>query len=127
MSNLNAIGLISAFLTAGVAVATYVMARILDGSDTVVTGVRRGVTVSTRYRWIVLFHNTLPFLAFLALYLFVGALCFVEMSRNVSEGNVQMLAQLCAALAGFASFSVAAQGVLWMSHLLSVLRQAEAD
>jgi hypothetical protein len=38
-----------------------------------------------------------------------------------------MLAQLCAALAGFASFSVAAQGVLWISHLVSALRQAEAN
>jgi hypothetical protein len=74
-----------------------------------------------------LFHNTLPFLAFLALYLFIGALCFVEIARNVSDGNVQLLAQLCAGLAGFASFSVAAQGILWISHLVSALRQAEAD
>ena len=70
-----------------------------------------------------LFHNTLPFLAFLGLYLFVGALVFMEIARNVSDENVRMLAYLCAGLAGFASFSIVAQGTLWISHLVSVLRQ----
>ena len=126
MSNLNAIGLIMALFTAGFAVVTYVMARNLEGADTVVTGVRRGVPLSTRYRWLMIWHNVLGFLAFLALYLFISALGFMEIARNVSDENVKLLAYLCAGLSGFGSFSIVAQGTLWISHLVSVLRQAES-
>ena len=70
-----------------------------------------------------LFYSTGPFLAALALYLFVSAFAFMEIAKNVSDENVGMIAYLCAGIAGFGSFSIVVQGGLAISYLVSVLRQ----
>ena len=127
MSNPVAIGLIFGLFSVAFALNTYVLKSIQGWSDGIVTGFRGGFAVSLRYRKVLFIHFVSAFLTFLVAYLFLTAYALFEVSRAVDDPHIRLLGQFAASVGAFGTFSTLAQGALWASHLVSELRQAEAD
>jgi hypothetical protein len=127
MSNLVAIGLIFGLFTFAFALNTYILKNVEDWSEKIVTGVNGGTVLPLRYRKVLLIHYISALLSFLVAYLFLTAYALFEVSRTVDDPRIRLLGQFAAALGAFGTFSTLTQGALWASHLVSELRQAEAD
>lgn len=125
MSNLSAIGLILGVLIAGtlvMAVATHIVH--LRG-DAITTGVVRGVSVSIKERWMILFVDWIPASVAMGVFGLILALGHIAIAENVVDRNTQILAWLCAALAGFASAFWFILGTSYLIHCVATLREAE--
>jgi predicted secreted protein len=102
--------------------SVWVSKTINDRQDEILTGVVKGVPVSTKYRWIMLFTNWLPFVVFLVAFLFVMALGLLELARGAEDERIRLLGYACAVLptSGAAFWSIL--GVIEFSNMLSALR-----
>ena len=125
MSNLNAIGMILAILIAGAFVMAYTTHIIHLRSDAITTGIARGVSLSIKERWMILFHDWMPAAFGVAVFGLLIAFDQMEIAKNVAEPGIQMLAWLSAALAGFASMSWFILGISYFVNLALMLREAQ--
>ena len=103
MSNLNAIGLILAILIFGGFVMSYTTHVVHIRSDAITTGIVRGVSVSIKERWMILFHDWMPAAFGIAVFGVILALGQLEIAQQVNDEGIKLLAWLSAALAGFSS------------------------
>jgi hypothetical protein len=127
MSNLTAIGLISAVTISSYFTVLRADRQIHERGDAVITGLIRGVHVSIRDRWVILFQHWVPNVAGVMGFSFVLTVAFLAMAQNVNDELVETLAYLCAGLGSFIVIFWLLLGPFYFFYLTSILRQAEAD
>jgi hypothetical protein len=127
MSDLNAIGMILALMLAGTFVTFYATKWIHVRSDAITTGIVRGVPISTKERWMKLFHDWLPMAFGIAIVDLILAVGFLEIAKGFTDEGIRLVAWLSAAAAGFSSVFWFILGVSYFANCVSILRQAEAD
>ena len=103
MSNLNATGLIFAILIFGGFAISYTTHVIHLRSDAITTGIVRGVAISIKERWMILFHDWVPAAFGIAVFGVILALGQLEIAQQVTDEGIKLLAWLSAGLAGFTS------------------------
>jgi hypothetical protein len=86
MSNLTAIGLSLAIL----------VPYVFDRSDAVVTGVTRGVALSIKYRWMLLYVRFLPNLSVGIIFHGAMAMAWMMVASNIGAEEVKRFAYLMA-------------------------------
>lgn len=124
MSNLTAIGMILALLISGTLVM-FVATHITHvRGDAVTTGQVRGVPVSIKERWMILFHDWMPAAFGLGALGFVLAFGQVAIAENVSDDTVKLLAWLCAGLAAFTGLFWIILGASYFTNCVLLLREA---
>ncbi|UCD23548.1 MAG: hypothetical protein JSW51_10955, partial [Gemmatimonadota bacterium] len=123
MSVLNEIGLNLAILIPYVLLTVLVDRWIQHRSDAIVSGVVRGVTVSVKHRWSLLYMRLLPNIVVGILFHGMMALGWLIVASNMSSEEVRRFSYLMAFFAsgGFALWLLLAP--LWFLHLASVLRR----
>jgi hypothetical protein len=119
MSNLNAIGLIFAILIFGGFVISYT-----TQSDAITTGIVRGVAISIKERWMILFHDWVPAAFGIAVFGVILALGQLEIARQVNDEGIKLLAWLSAGLAGFTSAFWLILGISYFTNCVLILREA---
>jgi len=124
MSNLNAIGLIFAILIFGGFVITYTTHVIHLRSDAITTGIVRGVSISIKERWMILFHDWVPAAFGIAVFGVLLALGQLEIAQQVNDEGIKLLAWLCAGLAGFSSAFWLILGISYFTNCVLILREA---
>jgi len=127
MSNFNDIGLIAAVTIAGYFVALTAERWIHERGDALATGLMRGVPMSTKHRWLLLFNNWLPNALGVAVFSLCVALTLIAIAREASDRLVEVVAYLSAIGFGFACVFWLILGSSWLVWYVSLLREAEAD
>jgi hypothetical protein len=125
MSNLNAIGLILAILIAGTFVTFYATKWIHIRSDAITTGIVRGISISTKERWMKLFHDWLPMAFGISLFDLILAVGFIEIAENLTDQGVILVAWLSGAAAGFSCVFWLILGISYFVNLVLILREAK--
>ncbi len=123
MSNLNAIGLIFAILIFGGFVISYTTHIIHVRSDAITTGIVRGVSISIKERWMILFHDWVPAAFGIAVFGVLLALGQLEIARQVNDEGIRLLAWLSAGLAGFTSAFWLVLGISYFTNCVLILRE----
>ncbi len=124
MSNVNAMGLIFAILIFGGFVISYTTHIIHLRSDAITTGIVRGVPISIKERWMILFHDWVPAAFGIAVFGVLLALGQLEIARQVDDEGIRLLAWLSAGLAGFTSAFWLILGISYFTNCLLLLRDA---
>ena len=96
-------------------------------AEIVILGQSGGIPVSTRHRRLMLHANWFSWVGYVVALQVIAALAFIGLAENVGDPNVATFAYICAWFAGIAAVAFAVFGGAWLIHMLSVLRQAEAD
>jgi hypothetical protein len=127
MSNLNAIGLIAAIFVSGGFLVVHVVKAQNDAAYEIRTGVIRGVPVSTRERWIVLYQTWFGRVTLVLGFDFFLTITLMTIAADVGDSGAKAVAYIAAGMAG----------IHFVGHLLfsvsafigysSMLRQAERD
>lgn len=127
MSILEEIGLNLAITIPYVLLTVLVDRWIQNRSDAIVSGVVRGVTVSIKHRWSLLYMRLLPNIVVGILFHGMMALGWLIVASNMSSEEVRRFSYLMAffTFGGFMLWLLLAP--IWFLHLVSVLRQAEAE
>jgi hypothetical protein len=124
MSNLNAIGLIFAILIFGGFAISYTTHVIHLRSDAITTGIVRGVSISIKERWMILFHDWVPAAFGIAVFGVILALGQLEIAQQVTDEGIKLLAWLSAGLAGFTSAFWLILGISYFTNCVLILREA---
>jgi hypothetical protein len=123
MSNSITLLSILAVITAVFLGAIWVSTVINDRGDEILSGVVKGIPVSTKTRWLMLFTQFLTFYLFLVGFLVVTGLGILELARGVEEPGVRIVGYMCASLCASGAVLWILLGTSWFTHHLSVLRQ----
>jgi hypothetical protein len=127
MSNLNAIGLILATLIAGSFFLIYASNTINKRADMIVVGVVEGVPVSTKHRYLMLYHVYLSQVGGVIAISIVIAVGCLRIADSVTNSDVTMLAYLVAGLGAFAAVNWLFLGTSYFIHCAQVLRDDRRD
>lgn len=127
MSELTEIVLMLLVFAVGSTTIAPLLKRMSERRDAIVTGVINGVPIPMSYRRMLLFHDYVgAWFSFTFVLLGVGV-GFLLLVGSVEGENARRAAQLLGGIAcGGAAFNVLLFP-LWMSHVLSVLRQDPRD
>jgi hypothetical protein len=98
-----------------------------DSGDAVVTGVVRGVPISTEYRWLLLHNAWLVVVAGGIGGQIVLALMWWMVGRSAGAEPVMLVAYLISFFTGIAALGWAYRAPFWYVRLRSALRRAEAN
>ena len=124
MSSLNAMGLIFAILIFGGFVISYTTHVIHIRSDAITTGIVRGVPISIKERWMILFHDWVPAAFGIAVFGVIMALGQLEIAQQVDDEGIRLLAWLSAGMAGFSSAFWLILGISYFTNCVFILREA---
>lgn len=126
MSNLNEYALIIATFISGGFLIVYVTKLQNDAVSDIITGVFRGVPVSTEMRWIWLFQVFVGMAMFVAIVDFFLMFAFLKIAATMA-GDVQWLAYLGAGATGFAFVTQILFGTSAGLKLAAILRQSRRE
>ena len=101
--------------------------RLHQRCDDVMSGVVNGTLALPRYRWLILFYDYVGIGFSVTLVFGVMAAGFFSASEFVDSQTAKNVAYLCGGAAVWAAFCHTLNVGGWIVHLVSVLRQAEAD
>jgi hypothetical protein len=127
MSNLNALALTMAILVAGQISIFWCARKLQDRADGIATGILGGVPVSKEHRGMALFNQWMPMQFFLAVYTALFSMGTALVAQNISSVGIRLFAYMIAVQAGISALGLLVLGGQLFFHLISVLRQAEAD
>ena len=126
MSDFAVIAIMLAVFIAGATCVGVLSRPLYKRCDDILTGSVNGSPVSTKSRWLFLFHDYLALSFGITMILGVVGVGFVVASQIVGDG-ARIVAYSCAVVSGGFSVFNLMLGINWMVHFASVLRQAEAD
>jgi hypothetical protein len=95
--------------------------------DEIVTGVVNGVPISMRYRSLLPFYDYLGYVALGLVLLMIFATGFHQAADVAANPSVGVLANFCAVVCAVIAVSIVILATVMFLHMLSVVRQAEAD
>ena len=105
----------------------FLVRRAHQRCDDVATGLVNGASVSIKYRWLMLFQDYVANAFGIVIVTFPFMVGFLALAEAANSADVRNVAYVCAAAAGWALVAVLVFAFGWVAHLVSVLRQAEAD
>jgi hypothetical protein len=127
MSSFTEVVLITAVTSPGMYIYLLLDRMIKDRESEIVTGIVRGVTVSTVYRRFSLYtYWAAPVIIRLG-YTLVWIIAFLVMAENVDDEGAKLVAYVFTFFSAIGLLSAMALAVMGYIHCVSVLRQAEAD
>lgn len=127
MSSQTTLLLILAVIIA-VFVATYWASTVINSrGDQISSGVVKGISVSSKARWLILFTQFLTFYLFLVGFLMIVGLGLWELAQGIEERGVAIVGYMGAYLAATGAVMWLFLGTIWFFHHWSSVRQAEAD
>jgi len=127
MSSQTTLLLILAVIIA-VFVATYWASTVINSrGDEISLGVVKGISVSPKARWLMLFTQFLTFYLFLVGFLMIIGFGLWELAQGIEERAVSLVGYMGAYLAASGAVMWLLLGTSWFLYHLSVVRQAEAD
>jgi len=127
MSNVTGIALIAAYFFPGVYIYVVLDRMIKDRENEIVTGVVRGVGVSTVYRRFSLYSYWAAAVIIRLGFLPPLILAYLVTAENVDDAGVKLLAYVAAFFTAIGLLGAMSAAVMGYVHCVSVLRQAEAD
>ena len=127
MPNATALILLGATLPLSYMVVLFGDRWFHDRVDAVITGVVRGVPVSSRHRWLLLTNSLLTHLVALVAYCSLVAFFFAQLGTNVSEPGIKWLAYTAAIVWGVGVAIYLVLGPSFLVHLVSTLRATDAE
>jgi len=127
MSDFTAIGMIMALATANMFVYFRLDRRLSDAWAEVATGFIRGVPASTKQRSLRLHGDWLFTLAAGIGFQAIFAVGWLLLGRNASAEEVRLFAYMICFIASIGLSGWILMSPFWYSHLVAVLREAEAD
>ncbi len=127
MSNEHAIALIAAYFFPGVYIYLLLDRMIKDRENEIVTGVVRGVGVSTVYRRFSLYAHWGATVILRLGFLFPLIVAYLVTAENVDDEGVKLVAYMAAFYTAIGLLGAMSVAVMGYVHCVSVLRQAEAD
>jgi len=127
MSNSTAIALIIAAFVSVFLCFEYSTKQANELATEIVTGVARGVPLSTEYRLMMLYNHWAGYAVASIFSLLVGAILQVRIAANVSDGDVKTLAYMVAAVTALGAIWWVLAAILEVRQYRSIVRQAEAD
>lgn len=95
--------------------------------DEIVTGVVNGVPISAKYRSLLPFYDYMGYVALGLVLLAVFATGFREAARVAVAPGVGALATLCAIACVVVAVSIIVLATVMFLHMMSVVREAEAE
>ena len=102
----------------------WVNSVINDRGDEILSGVVKGIPVSTRTRWLMLYTQWLPYTAFFIVFLSVIGLGFLEVGREIEHPRIKLVGYMCATMcAGGAAFW-GILGSFLFANMFSAIREA---
>jgi len=123
MSNLAALLSMLGILIATFFGSYWVNTIINDRGDEILSGIVKGVPVSTKNRWLMLFTQWLPYTAFFIAFLGVVGLGFLEVAREIEHPRAKLVGYMCAMMcAGGAAFWGILGSFLFL-NMISTLRE----
>jgi hypothetical protein len=127
MPDVTVILLMIATLWWGTFCTMYTLKRMHQGCDEIATGVANGLTVSLRYRWLLLLQDYVGMAFGLVFVLFAVGAGFLAAHGAADDPRVGNLALFCAFISGWAAVAILVFVLAWVIHLSSLLRQARSD
>ena len=127
MSSSTALALIIASTLAGLYCFQYISNLANEVAAEVITGVVRGNPVPTKWRWLMLHQQWVPYAASAMACGAAVAAVNVTIADHATDAGVKPLAYLIAFLGAVAALGWVLTGVSEFIYFRSVLRQAEAD
>jgi len=125
MSNVNAIGVIAAIFVSGGFLIMYVLKAQNEAGHEILTGVIRGLSVSTKDRWLMLFQTWIPRAALVLAFQFFFVMTFMTIARDTNDAGVRWLAYAGAAFTSLGFFGQLLFSISTFVRYSSTLRQAE--
>jgi hypothetical protein len=95
--------------------------------DEALAGVVKGIPVSLKTRQLLLFTNYLPLCAFIASFILVAGLGFIELARTMEDPRIQAIGYMAAIMCIAGAVVVGGLGGAWCLHVWSVLRETKRD
>jgi predicted secreted protein len=127
MSDSTTIALIIASFFPGTFAIFYISKMTNDVGNEIVTGVIRGIPISTKARWLVLHQTWVGYvLGAVGCGVMIAALN-VQIAAHATDAGIQTLAYMAAFFGAFAAIIWVLGAVSGFIYYRSVLRQAEAD
>jgi hypothetical protein len=118
--------LVALFIAA--AVVYILMDRLIQNHyDAAETGIARGVSVSVRYRRLLVGTRLVPAIVVLVSFLLLVAIGWVLLADGASDENAEFFAYLGTFMFSIGAFGWLAIGPFMVVHLARRVRQAEAD
>lgn len=109
-------------------VATYWASTVINSrGDEISSGVVKGIPVSPKARWLMLFTQFLTFYLFLVGFLLIVALGLWELAQGIEERGVSLLGYMGAYLAVSGAVMWFVLGTSWFIHHWLTVRQADAN
>jgi len=110
MSDQLTVACILALTTAGYAVGMWTNVVLNDRADEIRAGSAKGGKLSTSDRWLLLYTNWLPYVAFVVGYLVITAVAMVELAGYSASERVQLLGRMCGIFFGGGAVFVSVLG-----------------
>ncbi|NNE19213.1 MAG: hypothetical protein HKN10_12135 [Myxococcales bacterium] len=127
MSNLTAIAMIAAITIAGYFVFLGAERWTHERGDALATGLLRGVPMSAKHRWLLLFNNWLPNALGTTTFSLAIALALVAVAREVNDPFIGFVAYLCAIGFGMGFAFWLLLGTSWLVFYVSLLRETKTN
>jgi hypothetical protein len=127
MSSFTEVVLITAVFSPGMYIYLLLDRMIKDRESEIVTGIVRGVAVSTVYRRFSLYTYWAAAVIVRVGYTFVSIIAFLVMAENVDDEGAKLVAYMFAFFSAIGLLGAMALAVMGYIHCVSALRQAEAD
>jgi len=127
MSDLAAAGMILALAVFVLFFYFFLDKWIQDRVAVILTGVLHGVSISTKDRWTLLRTSWLGTIFGGVGLMLIQILMWIVLGRQVANDELRLLAYLNGFFAAIGVANWVYQGATQFPHLVSVLRQAEAD
>jgi predicted secreted protein len=127
MSSFTEVVLITAVFSPGMYIYLLLDRMRKDRENEIVTGVVRGVGVSTLYRRISLYSYWATAVCVQLGYTLISIIAFLVMAENVDDEGAKLVAYMFAFFSAIGLLGAMALAVMGYIHCVSVLRQAEAD
>lgn len=127
MTNFNALLLIVAFAMSATFIFFYIDGLLLKRIETISTGVVRGVPVPLQHRRLMLHYSWGITVWVGVAYCLLCAFMWILIGANIADPRLRSFAYLAAFFVSCGVLNWGTQYFLWLRHLSSILRQAEAD
>lgn len=96
---------------------------LVDRMDAALSGIVKGLPVSTQTRRLLLITQAVPLCAFISGFLLVVGLGILEMSKGAEGPHVKIVGSMAASLAFIGALAYLGMGGVWWFHVWSALRK----
>jgi hypothetical protein len=122
MPNLTLLSILAVTMT-GYFSCMWVTKMISQRGDDILSGIIKGVPVSTKDRRLMLFTDWLSWVALQIALLVILGLSLLEMARGAEEPSVELIGFMCATLCAFGATFWSILGSVLFANMMSVLRK----